>query len=93
MQTYQIRTFLKTEEMSRALGISQRTLRELRLQTNSPFTLGRHYRFRGTTPKAPLQWFPEETDNAFTEFQAERWKLIETMDGGNASTSYRSSGQ
>lgn len=83
MQTYKVRTCLTTEEMSQALGISQRTLRELRLQKSSPFALGRHYRFRGITPKAPLQWFPEETDKAFTEFQAERWNLLETMDGGS----------
>lgn len=79
----QTRNFLSTEEMSQALGISSKTLRQLRLQQNSPFILGTHYRHGGLTPRAPLQWFPGETDQAFTNFQAEQWKRIETMDGAS----------
>lgn len=75
-----VRYFLTTDEMSQALGISNRTLRQLRLLKNSPFILGKHYRYGGLTQRAPIQWFPAETDEAFTNFQAERWKSIETMD-------------
>lgn len=76
-----VRATLSTEEMAKALKVSERTLLGLRRKPDSPFLLGRHYRFRGITSNAPLQWFPEATDEAFTQFQADRWKGIETMDG------------
>lgn len=81
MKPAQIQQTLSTDEMPRALGVSSRTLRALRNQDKSPFRLGEHYRHRGITKDAPLQWFPTETDEAFTRFQVERWKDIETMDG------------
>lgn len=81
MATSTVRQFLSTEGMAKALGISTRTLLDLRKQKASPFHLGKHYRFRGASRKAPLQWFPEETDQAFTQHQVDRWNSIETMDG------------
>ena len=81
MTGYRIQETCSTEEMADLLGLSTRTLLNLRRQRGSPFQLGTHFRFRGTTPKAPLQWFPEATDEAFTRFQQERWTSIETMEG------------
>lgn len=70
-----------TEEMAKILGLCTKTLLRLRRDPVTPFRLGEHYRYRGTTRNAPLQWFPEATDHAFTSFQAERWRSIETMEG------------
>lgn len=67
--------------MAKALGISQKLLLALRKQSNGPFRIGRDYRFRGTHPKAPIQWFPEQTDEALNQWQAQLPQLIETMGG------------
>lgn len=81
MPGYRIQETCSTEEMAGLLGLSTRTLLNLRRQNGSPFQLRTHFRFRGTTSRAPLQWFPEPTDEVFTGFQQERWKSIETMEG------------
>lgn len=70
--------------MAKELGISQKLLLRLRKQPGGPFQLGRDYRFRGASAKAPLQWFPDATDEAFTTWQQQQPHFIETMDGGKA---------
>lgn len=83
-ETQGVRATLTSPDMAKALGISQKLLLKLRKQPGGPFQLGRDYRFRGTSAQAPLQWFPEATDNAFSSWQQQQPHLIETMDGGEA---------
>lgn len=63
-----IRLFVKTQEMADLLGIHSKTLLRLRKKPFSPFKEGIHYRYGGLTTGAPLQWFPEITNQAFTEY-------------------------
>jgi hypothetical protein len=83
-ETSGVRPTLTSPEIAKALGISQKLLLRLRKHPDGPFQLGRDYRFRGVSPAAPLQWFPEATDQAFTSWQQKQPHLIETMDGGEA---------
>ena len=77
-----VRETLSTVQMAQALGISQKLLLKLRKAEPSPFTAGEHYRFQGITTAAPVRWFPEATDSAFSAFTRVDPAAIETMDGG-----------
>lgn len=79
-----VRETLSTADMAAALGISPKLLRTLRKADPSPFESGVHYRFAGVTTRAPVRWFPKETDDAFTGFTRVDPNAIETMDGGEA---------
>jgi hypothetical protein len=63
------RIWVNTAAMAERLGIHPKTLLRLRKQQLSPFQEGTHYRYGGLTTGAPLQWFPEVTDRAFTDFR------------------------
>ena len=76
-----VRETLKTLEMAKALGISQKFLLKLRKLDESPFTAGEHYRFQGVTTSAPVRWFPAVTDEAFSRFKRLDRCTIETMEG------------
>ena len=79
-----VRETLSTLQMAEALGISLKLLLKLRKAEPSPFTAGEHYRFQGITTAAPVRWFPEATDRAFSAFTRVDPSTIETMDGGEA---------
>jgi hypothetical protein len=64
-----IKEWLPTAEMAAALGIHPKTLNSLRRRSDSPFKEGTHYRHAGATTGAPIQWFVEPTDEAFTNFK------------------------
>ena len=66
MTTIQIKDCYST--MADLLGIHSKTLLRLRKKPFSPFREGIHYRYGGLTTGAPLQWFPEITNQAFTEY-------------------------
>lgn len=76
------RETLKSIEMAKALGISQKLLLLLRKQKDSPFQQGKHYRFQGISTLSTVSWFPIETDEAFTNYQRIDPSTIETMEGG-----------
>ena len=59
------RIWVDTAAMADRLGIHPKTLLRLRKKQLSPFQEGTHYRYGGLTTGAPLQWFPEQTDQAF----------------------------
>jgi hypothetical protein len=82
--TSSVRETLTTADMAKALGISEKLLLKLRKQTGSPFKLGTHYRFQGTSTLAPVRWFPGPTDEAFSSFQRLDPASLETMTGGEA---------
>ncbi len=75
------RETLKSIEMAKALGISQKLLLLMRKQKDSPFQQGKHYRFQGISTLSPVSWFPIETDEAFTTYQRIDPPIIETMEG------------
>lgn len=64
-----IREWVATSAMAERLGIHPKTLLDLRRRSDSPFTEGVHYRRAGLTTRAPLQWFPGPTDEAFTTWR------------------------
>ncbi len=76
------RETLKSIEMAKALGISQKLLLLMRKQKDSPFQHGKHYRYQGVSTLSSIKWFPAETDEAFTNYQRIDPSTIETMDGG-----------
>ena len=63
------RIWVDTAAMAERLGIHPKTLLRLRKEMHSPFQEGTHFRYGGLTTGAPLQWFPEQTDQAFTDFR------------------------
>jgi len=65
--------------MAERLGIHPKTLLRLRKQLRSPFQEGTHYRYGGLTTGAPLQWSPEPTDQAFTDFKRLPISAVETF--------------
>jgi len=73
------RTWVDTAAMAERLGIHPKTLLRLRKQLRSPFQEGTHYRYGGLTTGAPLQWFPESTDQAFTDFKRLPVSAVETF--------------
>ena len=73
------RSWVDTAAMAERLGIHPKTLLRLRKQQLTPFVEGTHYRYGGLTTGAPLQWFPEQTDQAFTDFQRLPVSAIETF--------------
>jgi len=73
------RTWVDTAAMAERLGIHPKTLLRLRKQLRSPFQEGTHYRYGGLTTGAPLQWFPEPTDQAFTDFKRLPISAVETF--------------
>lgn len=73
------RTWVDTAVMAERLGIHPKTLLRLRKQLRSPFQEGTHYRYGGLTTGAPLQWFPEPTDQAFTDFRRVPASAVETF--------------
>ena len=79
--TTSVRETLSTADMAKALGISEKLLLKIRKQAISPFELGTHYRFQGITTAAPVRWFPEPTDEAFSSFTRIDPASIETMEG------------
>ncbi len=81
--TSSVRETKPTADMAKALGISEKLLLRLRKDSNSPFQLGTHYRFQGTSTLAPVRWFPAPTDEAFSSFQRLDPAQLETMTGGD----------
>ena len=73
------RIWVDTAAMADRLGIHPKTLLRLREQQRAPFVEGIHYRYGGLTTGAPLQWFPEQTDQAFTDFRRVPCSAIETF--------------
>lgn len=73
------RTWVDTAAMADRLGIHPKTLLRLRKQQHAPFAEGTHYRYGGLTTGAPLQWFPELTDQAFTDFRRVPVSAVETF--------------
>jgi hypothetical protein len=73
------RIWVDTAAMAERLGIHPKTLLRLRKQLRSPFQEGTHYRYGGLTTGAPLQWFPEPTDQAFTDFKRLPVSAVETF--------------
>jgi len=73
------RIWVDTAAMAERLGIHPKTLLRLRKQLRSPFQEGTHYRYGGLTTGAPLQWFPEPTDQAFTDFKRLPISAVETF--------------
>lgn len=63
------RIWVDTAAMADRLGIHPKTLLRLRKHQRSPFQEGKHYRYGGLTTGAALQWFPDQTDQAFTDFR------------------------
>jgi hypothetical protein len=61
--------WVNTVEMAAFLGIHPKTLYRLKAIPNSPFKESVHFRRRGLTSRAPLQWSPELTEKAFTGFR------------------------
>ena len=76
-----IREVLSTPNMAKSLGISNKMLLRLRKIEGGPFQEGRDYRFAGMTKAAPVQWFPNETDQAFSNWERIDPNSIETMEG------------
>ncbi len=72
---------MSTPNMAKALLISSKMLLRLRKMENGPFVEGRDYRFAGITIAAPVQWFPAETDAAFSNWKRIDPVNIETMEG------------
>ena len=79
--TSSVRETLPTADMAKALGISEKLLLRLRKSSDSPFQMGTHYRFQGTSTLAPVRWFPAPTDEAFSSFQRLEPAELETMTG------------
>ena len=73
------RIWVDTAAMADRLGIHPKTLLRLRKQQHAPFAEGTHYRYGGLTTGAPLQWFPELTDQAFTDFRRVPVSAVETF--------------
>jgi hypothetical protein len=73
------RIWVDTAAMAERLGIHPKTLLRIRKQPRSPFQEGAHYRYGGLTTGAPLQWFPEQTDQAFTDFRRAPVSAVETF--------------
>ena len=73
------RIWVDTAAMAERLGIHPKTLLRIRKQPRSPFQEGAHYRYGGLTTGAPLQWFPESADQAFTDFQRGPVGAVETF--------------
>jgi hypothetical protein len=73
------RIWVDTAAMANRLGIHPKTLLRLRKQQHAPFAEGTHYRYGGLTTGAPLQWFPELTDQAFTDFRRVPVSAVETF--------------
>ena len=73
------RIWVDTAAMADRLGIHPKTLLRLRKQQHAPFAEGTHYRYGGLTTRAPLQWFPELTDQAFTDFRRVPVSAVETF--------------
>ncbi|WP_411876842.1 hypothetical protein [Vulcanococcus limneticus] len=55
--------------MAQQLGIHPKTLLRLRRQPYSPFREAEHFRHGGLSTRAPLQWQPLATEQAFTSFR------------------------
>ena len=73
------RIWVDTAAIADRLGIHPKTLLRLRKQQRAPFVEGIHYRYGGLTTGAPLQWFPEQTDQAFTDFRMVPVSAVETF--------------
>jgi hypothetical protein len=78
------RIWVDTAAMAERLAIHPKTLLRLRKQQRSPFHEGAHYRYGGLTTGAPLQWFPEATDQAFTDFQRVPVSAVESFNAMEA---------
>jgi len=78
------RSWVDTAAMADRLGIHPKTLLRLRKQHHSPFQEGQHYRYGGLTQGAPLQWFPESVDQAFTDFRRTPVSAVETFSAARA---------
>ena len=78
------RSWVDTAAMADRLGIHPKTLLRLRKQHHSPFQEGQHYRYGGLTTGAPLQWFPESADQAFTDFRRIPVSAVETFSAAGA---------
>ena len=77
-------SWVNTPSMADRLGIHPKTLLRLRKQLRSPFQEGLHYRYGGLTTGAPLQWFPEEADKAFTDFRRTPVSAVEAFTAAGA---------
>ena len=80
MSTDVLRQTLSTVEMANRLGCTDKALRLLKNQDDSPFIQGRHYRYAGLSTRSKVQWFPVETDEAFTSWQRPGPRSIEAME-------------
>ena len=81
MSTDVLRQTLSTPEMAARLGCTDKALRQLKKHAESPFKQGTHYRYAGLSTRSQVQWFPMETDQAFTTWQRPDPLSIETMEG------------
>ena len=71
--------WIGTIPFSKWLGIHPQTVRLLRKLENSPWHQGIHYRHTGVTDRGPLQWNRELAEQAFTEFNRNPTKDVETF--------------
>jgi hypothetical protein len=71
--------WLETSAMAGHLGIHSKTLLKLRRLHGNPFREGTHYRRGGLTLRAPLQWHPLLTEEAFTSFRRMPATAVETF--------------
>lgn len=70
-----------TAEIARVFDSRYKALLQLKAHKNIPFVEGIQYRYAGLSTCSQVQWFPVETDAAFTSWKRPEWTSIETMEG------------
>ena len=75
-----VRQTFTTAEMAKVLGCTYKALGQLKAHKETPFVEGVHYRYAGLSTRSQVQWFPLETDTAFTSWIRPDWTAIETME-------------